>query len=103
VDLLSFSGHKLHAPKGVGVLYIKRGTPCRPLMIGGHQEEGRRAGTENVPYIVGLAKALQLATENYADEETRIAGCEIAWNGPFKSVFPTSRSTAAGRPGCRIR
>ena len=55
VDLLSFSGHKLHAPKGVGALYIKRGTPCRPLLIGGHQEDGRRAGTENVPYIVGLA------------------------------------------------
>jgi cysteine desulfurase len=74
VDLLSFSGHKLHAPKGVGVLYIKRGTPCRPLLIGGHQEEGRRAGTENVPYIVGLAKAMQLAAENQEEEETRITG-----------------------------
>jgi cysteine desulfurase len=61
VDLLSFSGHKFHAPKGVGALYIKRGTRCRPFVIGGHQEEGRRAGTENVPYIVGMAKALQLA------------------------------------------
>ena len=59
VDLLSFSGHKLHAPKGIGVLYVKRGTPCRPFLIGGHQEEGRRAGTENVPYIVGLAKAVR--------------------------------------------
>jgi cysteine desulfurase len=72
VDLLSFSGHKLHAPKGVGVLYIRRGTPCRPFMIGGHQEDGRRAGTENVPYIVGLAKAMELAAAHYADEETRI-------------------------------
>ncbi len=72
VDLLSFSGHKLHAPKGVGALYIRRGTACRPFMIGGHQEEGRRAGTENVPYIVGLAKALQLAAENYQDEDTRV-------------------------------
>ena len=72
VDLLSFSGHKLHAPKGIGVLCIRRGTACRPFMIGGHQEEGRRAGTENVPYIVGLAKALQLAAESYQDEDTRV-------------------------------
>jgi cysteine desulfurase len=72
VDLLSFSGHKLHAPKGVGALYIRRGTACRPFMIGGHQQEGRRAGTENVPYIVGLAMALQLAAESYPDEDTRV-------------------------------
>lgn len=74
VDLLSFSGHKLHAPKGVGALYMRRGIACRPLMIGGHQEEGRRAGTENVPYIVGLAKAMQLAYEGYQDEDTRVRG-----------------------------
>jgi cysteine desulfurase len=72
VDLLSFSGHKFHAPKGIGGLYLKKGTPCRPLLIGGHQEEGRRAGTENVPYIVGMAKALQLATQRFHDEETRV-------------------------------
>jgi cysteine desulfurase len=72
VDLLSFSGHKLHAPKGVGALYIKRGTPCRPFMIGGHQEESRRAGTENVPYIVGMAKALELAEADHEAEENRI-------------------------------
>ncbi len=72
VDLLSFSGHKLHAPKGVGVLYLKRGVPCRPLLIGGHQEEGRRAGTENVPYIVGLAKALESAESAFEDEQTRV-------------------------------
>jgi len=73
VDLLSFSGHKLHAPKGVGALYIRRGTPVRPFMIGGHQEEGRRAGTENVPYIVGLARALDLAEESRDEDEARIA------------------------------
>ena len=72
VDLLSFSGHKLHAPKGVGVLYIKRGTPCRPTMIGGHQEEGRRAGTENVAYIVGLAKAMELAFTDHESQEAHI-------------------------------
>lgn len=74
VDLLSFSGHKLHAPKGVGILYVRRGTPCRPLLIGGHQEEGRRAGTENTPYIIGLAKAMELAATNYEEEATRARG-----------------------------
>jgi cysteine desulfurase len=72
VDLLSFSGHKLHAPKGVGAFFIRRGTRCRPFMLGGHQEDGRRAGTENVPYIVGLAKALSLAMENRQQDEARI-------------------------------
>jgi len=69
VDLLSFSGHKLHAPKGIGALYARRGTPCKPYLIGGHQEQGRRAGTENVPYIVGLARALSLCMENRGEEE----------------------------------
>lgn len=72
VDLLSFSGHKLHAPKGVGALYIKRGTPVKPLLIGGHQENGRRAGTENVAYIVALAKAVELAMNNITLEQTKI-------------------------------
>ena len=72
VDLLSFSGHKLHAPKGIGALYIRRGTPCKPFMIGGHQEQGRRAGTENVPYIVGLARAVELAEESRDEDEARI-------------------------------
>jgi cysteine desulfurase len=72
VDLLSFSGHKLHAPKGIGALFMRRGVRCRPFMLGGHQEDGRRAGTENVPYIIGLSKALSLATENMEQDETRI-------------------------------
>jgi cysteine desulfurase len=71
VDMLSLSGHKMHAPKGIGALFIRRGTPCRPLMIGGHQEDGRRGGTENVPYIAGLAKACQLA-EAHREEEERV-------------------------------
>ena len=72
VDLLSFSGHKLHAPKGVGALYLRRGTRCRPLMIGGHQESGRRAGTENVAFIAGLAKALEIANQEHEESEARI-------------------------------
>lgn len=72
VDMLSFSGHKLHAPKGIGVLFVRKGTPMRPFMIGGHQESGRRAGTENVPYIIGLAKAMELAYENLEEENRRI-------------------------------
>ncbi len=61
IDLLSFSGHKIHAPKGVGALYVKRGTRFRPLLRGGHQERGRRAGTENAAGIVGLGMACELA------------------------------------------
>lgn len=69
VDLLSFSGHKLHAPKGIGVLFVRKGTPIKPLILGGHQQGGRRAGTENVPYIVGIAKACALAMEKASEEE----------------------------------
>lgn len=64
VDMLSLSGHKLHAPKGIGGLYIRKGTRFYPYIIGGHQEKGRRAGTENVPSIIGLGKACELAIQN---------------------------------------
>ncbi|MBQ1925014.1 MAG: cysteine desulfurase NifS [Proteobacteria bacterium] len=67
VDFLSFSGHKIHAPKGVGVLYMRTGAACRPFLYGGHQERGRRGGTENIPYIVGLAKACELAQTSIAN------------------------------------
>ncbi len=68
VDMLSLSGHKLHAPKGIGALYVRRGTRFYPFMIGGHQEMGRRAGTENVASIIGLGKACELAGKNLAGE-----------------------------------
>ena len=73
VDLLSISGHKLHAPKGIGVLYLRKGVHCVPFMMGGHQESGRRAGTENVPYIVGLGRACELAHEFMAVEQREVA------------------------------
>ncbi len=68
-DLYSISGHKFHAPKGMGALFIRRGTRIRPLMYGGHQERGRRPGTENVPGIVAMGKAAELALANLPAEE----------------------------------
>ncbi|MGE5300819.1 MAG: cysteine desulfurase NifS [Acidobacteriota bacterium] len=70
VDMLSLSGHKLHAPKGIGVLYVRRGTRFSPYVLGGHQERGRRAGTENVASIIGLGKACELATQFLHKEAT---------------------------------
>ena len=72
LDMLSISGHKLHAPKGIGVLYIRKGTRFSPFMIGGHQEKGRRGGTENVPYIIGLGKACELAKKHLDEESTKV-------------------------------
>lgn len=72
VDLLSISGHKFHAPKGIGALYVKSGTLFSPLIIGGHQERGKRAGTENVAYIVAMGKAAQLAKEGLEYEATEV-------------------------------
>jgi len=72
IDMLSLSGHKLHAPKGVGALYVRRGTKFAPFLIGGHQEKGRRGGTENVPSIIGLGVACELAGRNLEAENTRV-------------------------------
>jgi cysteine desulfurase len=73
VDMLSLSGHKIHAPKGVGALYIRKGTRFHPYIIGGHQEHGRRAGTENVAPIIGLGKACELALMHLNAEADRLA------------------------------
>ena len=72
IDLFGISGHKFHAPKGIGALYVRKGTMLSPLIVGGHQEKGKRAGTENVPYIVAMARAAQMAAENLDYELTRV-------------------------------
>ena len=72
VDLLSVSGHKIYAPKGIGALYVRRGTKIDPLFHGGHHERRKRPGTENVPSIVGLAKAMELAREEMQPSSTRL-------------------------------
>lgn len=72
IDMLSLSGHKFHAPKGTGVLYVKRRTRFQPYIMGGAQEQGRRAGTENVPGTVALGRAAELALDNLTEENTRV-------------------------------
>lgn len=74
IDFLSLSGHKLHGPKGIGALYVRRGVRLRPLIRGGHQERSRRAGTENAPAIIGLGKASELASLHMQDEQIRVKG-----------------------------
>jgi cysteine desulfurase len=72
VDMLSLSGHKVHAAKGVGGLYVRKGTKFSPFLIGGHQERGRRGGTENVASIIGLGKACELASQHLGEENERV-------------------------------
>ncbi|MBA7627766.1 Cysteine desulfurase NifS [subsurface metagenome] len=91
IDLLSLSGHKLHAPKGVGVLYVRKGTRLSPFMLGGHQEAGRRAGTENVPGIVGLGKACELAAKNIEQENSRIRYLRDKLENAILEKCPDSR------------
>jgi cysteine desulfurase len=72
IDMFSLSGHKLHGPKGVGALYVRRGTKYTPFIIGGHQEKGRRGGTENVASIIGLGKACELAAAHLSDNNNQV-------------------------------
>lgn len=106
VDLLTLAGHKLYAPKGVGALYVRRGTPLEPLLHGAGHEGGRRAGTENVPYLVGLGLACELAREHLRGggarqlEELRdrleallrsgLAPAELRLNGPRRERLPNT-------------
>ncbi len=91
VDLLSISGHKLYAPKGVGVLYIRRGTRIATFMDGGAQERNRRAGTENVPYIVGFAKAFELAMNEIKDNSHRLTAIRDDLIEKVLKTIPYSR------------
>lgn len=91
VDMLSLSGHKLHAPKGIGALYVRRGTRMFPFIRGGHQERGRRAGTENVPYIVGLGKAAAMAADEMNGETARVAALRDRLENGLLESCPDSR------------
>lgn len=100
IHMLSLSGHKLHAPKGVGVLYLKRGTRFRPLLRGGHQERGRRAGTENVTGIVGLGIAAEQALANLEHENTVVKAMRDRLQEGLLAVVPNSFVT--GDPDNRL-
>jgi cysteine desulfurase len=91
VDMLSLSGHKLHAPKGVGVLYVRRGTKFSPLLLGGHQEKGHRGGTENTPGVIGLGKACELAAGNLARENTVVKALRDQLEEAILARIPNSR------------
>ena len=91
VDMLSLSGHKLHAPKGIGVFYLRRGTRLKTYMLGGHQENGRRGGTENVPYIVGLGKAVELAAANMEAERRHVARLRDKLENGLLATCPDAR------------
>ena len=91
IDLLSLSGHKLHAPKGIGALYVGKETRFTPFLIGGHQEYGRRGGTENVASIVGLGRACQLAKESIKEKRTRIEGLRNRLENTLLQKIPNAR------------
>ena len=91
VDMLSMSGHKFHAPKGVGIFYVRRGTKVKPFLLGGHQERSRRAGTENVPYIIGLAKACELARLGMAKEAVAVAAMRDRLEAGLLAACPNVR------------
>lgn len=96
IDLLSLSGHKLHAPKGVGVLYVRRGTPFRPLLVGGHQERGRRAGTENTASIIAMGKACELAHLHMPEEAGRVREMRDRLERELTALIPNTRINGGG-------
>ena len=91
VDLMTISGHKFHAPKGIGALYVKRGLTFPPFMIGGHQERNRRGGTENVPGIIGMGKAAEVASSRIDSDATRIRGLRDQLESLLLRSCPGSR------------
>ncbi len=88
VDYLALSGHKLHAPKGVGALYVRRGALFRPFLRGGHQERGRRAGTEAVPNLVALGAACELAGKHIGEERTKVAALRDRLEAKLLAAIP---------------
>ncbi len=100
IDMLSLSGHKIHAPKGIGVLYVRKGTPFYPFLIGGHQEKGRRGGTENTPSIIGLGKAAELAAQNLETENTQVRRLRDKLENSLLTRIPFCRVN--GNPGARL-
>ena len=91
IDMLSISGHKLHAPKGIGILYVRKGTRFSPFLIGGHQEKERRGGTENTPSIIGLGKACELAARNMDIENRMVLRLRDKLETEILSRIPNSR------------
>ncbi len=91
IDMLALSGHKLHAPKGIGALYVRKGTPFRPFLVGGHQERSRRAGTENTAGIIALGKACQLAARHLDEENTRVKDMRDRLEGEILRLIPKVR------------
>jgi cysteine desulfurase len=98
LDLLSLSGHKFYAPKGIGALYIKSGTRLRQLLFGGHHQRGFRPGTENVPGIVGLGKAAELARLSMAEDTTRISALRDQLERELLTRVPDSSANATNAP-----
>ena len=96
IDMLSISGHKLHAPKGIGILYVRKGTKFSPFLIGGHQEKGRRGGTENTPSIIGLGKACELAARNMDKENRMVLRLRDKLETEILSRIPNSRVNGTG-------
>lgn len=92
VDMLSLSGHKLHSPKGIGVLFARTGLKFRPYVIGGHQERNRRAGTENTPAIIGLGKACELAALRMEKENTRVKHLRDKLEKGILEIVPHTRA-----------
>ena len=91
IDMLSLSGHKLHASKGVGVIYVRKGVKFTPFIIGGHQEMGRRGGTENTAGIIGLGKACELAVKKLEEENTRVKSLRDKLEAEILHRVPNTR------------
>lgn len=98
VDFLSLSAHKLHGPKGIGLLYVKRRTRFQPYILGGHQEKGRRAGTENVPAIVGFGRAAELALAGIDDQNTRVRALRDRLETAVLATIPNTCRNGAKEP-----